>query len=103
MKKIDTVKQAIQFLRGKGCTVDRYNKVYMVSWTTDTKPYPYTPRGLIKFAKGLSENIMPWGKSLKEERRDNNRAATKADISKQAWDNFDKNKLRKDGNPFNWN
>lgn len=102
MKKIDTVKQAIQFLRDKGYTVDRYNKVYMVSWTTQTKPYPYTPRDLVKFAKSQSENVIRGGADLKEYQHRGNRAKTRQDIARGCFENFYQNKSRHHENPWNF-
>ena len=100
MKKIETVKQAIQFLRDKGYTVDRYNKVYMVSWPTSTRTWPYAPRDLVKFAKSQSENVIRGGTDLKEYQHRGNRAKTRQDIARGCYENFFKNNPRHNEDPW---
>jgi hypothetical protein len=41
-------------------------------------------------------------KNLKQSRREKNRSATKEDIHHERYDNFSKNNLRKDGDPWDW-
>ena len=100
MKKIDTVKQAIQFLRDKGYTVDRYNKVYLVSYATGREPWSYTPRELVKMAKAYSENVIRGGTDLKEYQHRGNRAKTRQDIARECFENFSKNKSRHHEDPW---
>ena len=102
MNKIENVKQAIDFLRTKGYTVDRYNKVYMVAYSTAEKPWPYTPRDLVKFAKDMSENVMRGGKDLKEYQHRGNRAKTRQDIANECYENFSKNKPRHHEDIWGW-
>jgi len=95
-------KEAIDFLRKCGYTVNRYNKVYLVSYGTQREPCRLSPRELIKRAKVISSEVRRGIGSLKHFEHRNNRSATRQDIKRELWDNFDKNKLRKRDNPWNW-
>lgn len=100
MHKIETVKQAIQFLRDKGYAVNRYNKVYLVSYATQREPWSYTPRELVKMALAMSNNVIRGGTDLKEYQHRGNRAKTRQDIVRGCFENFFKNKSRHHEDPW---
>ena len=107
---MNKIQRAIKILNEQGYDVVKApNKkgIYYIDW--GISPYTserfieyFNERELIKRAKIYRENVRPWAKNLKEERNYENRAKTKQDINRENWDNFSKNKLRADGNPWNW-
>jgi len=96
------LEEAIKIIRDKGYVVNRWNRVYLVMYPKSREPDEYTPREIVMMAKQMTEhNHSSMRKDLKQDRKEKNRHATKQDISLQLWDNFDKNKLRRDSNPWN--
>ena len=100
------VKEAIKILKRCGYKPEKVKD----GWLVHHGYHPsdgeiMTNRELIKHAKiWTSENhqTTKMKGNMKYFRHRNNRAKTKEDISKENWDNFDKNQLRRDENSWNW-
>jgi hypothetical protein len=100
--------EAIDILRKDGYIVNRYNKGYLVSrpkesmWHGKSFGTDYlTARSLIKFAQIWRCNQPLTGK-CKEKRHYKNRAKTKENIAKEKFENFHKNTLAADSNPWDF-
>lgn len=100
--KIESLDQAIHFLSEKGWIISRYNKIYLVTWSSYRGQEEYTDRELILTAKSLSENTIRGGKEVKEYQHRGNRAKTRQDISRECYENFSKNKPRYIEDRWNW-
>ena len=99
--------EAIDILRKEGYIVNRYNKGYLVSWAKEAMrsgspsgPEYVLDRTLIKWAEGCRNKF--WTGKKKKKRHYKNRAKTKENIAKEKFENFHKNTLAADSNPWDF-
>lgn len=99
------LEKALKILKGEWHTFVKTAKGYVQEHDFMAQyEYIYTPRKIINWAKlytseGQRLNIK---QKVKQERKEKNRHHTKQDIHHERFENFSKNKLRKDGDIWNW-
>jgi len=96
------VKESLKHLRKIGYHVDQIEEGWMIE---RSQYWVLTDRELVKMAKAYSsENNHNTAikKPLKHFRHRNNRSRTRQDLHAERFDNFSRNKLRRDENPWNW-